>query len=76
MIKNSLKLILITLFLISPGFAQKVYLRGRVVDKDYKAIQGAQVKLFKANKTQHTDWEVSLISKSILLLYRIGGSPI
>lgn len=57
MIKNSLKLILITLFLISPGFAQKVYLRGRVVDKDYKAIQGAQVKLFKANKTQHTDWE-------------------
>jgi len=57
MIKNSLKLILITLFLISPGYAQKVYLRGRVVDKDYKAIQGAQVKLLKANKTQQSDWE-------------------
>lgn len=57
MIKNSLKLILVTLFLISPGYAQIVYLRGKVVDKDYKAIQGAQVKLFKANKTQQTDWE-------------------
>ncbi len=57
MVKNSLKLILITLFLISPCYAQKVYLRGRVVDKDYKGIQGAQVKLFKANKTMQTDWE-------------------
>ncbi|NLL12091.1 MAG: T9SS type A sorting domain-containing protein [Fibrobacter sp.] len=57
MIKKTFKLILFTLFLISPGYAQKAYLRGRVVDKDYKAIQGAQVKLVKANMTQHTDWE-------------------
>lgn len=57
MIKKAFKFALISMFIISPGYSQKVYLKGRVVDKDYKAIQGAQVKIIKANKTQSTDWE-------------------
>jgi protocatechuate 3,4-dioxygenase beta subunit len=46
---------LISLFLITPLSAQKVYLKGRVVDNNNSPVQGAQVELVKANKTQTTD---------------------
>lgn len=46
---------LISLFLINPLSAQKVYLKGRVVDNNNSPVQGAQVELVKANKTQTTD---------------------
>ena len=50
--------VLILLFIFSEGYAQlKMDLKGRVVDKDMKPIEGAQVKLLIAKKSQITDNE-------------------
>ena len=48
---------LIPLFVFSIGYGQQTGLRGRVVGKDNKPVQGAEVKLIVAEESRTTDWE-------------------
>ncbi|HEX2957775.1 MAG TPA: hypothetical protein VHO70_13150 [Chitinispirillaceae bacterium] len=58
MVRNVLKFVVIsTIFLVSTGFSQNTELKGKVVDNNNQAVQGAQVRLVKANRSQTTDWE-------------------
>lgn len=66
MIKKTVHLvILLSLCVFSTGYGQEG-LRGRVIDKDSKPIQGAQVQLVLAKKTVTTDQNGSFFSKSLL----------
>jgi hypothetical protein len=49
-------IVVMFLFFVSICYSQEG-LRGRVVDNNYQAIQGALVKLISADKSQTTDWE-------------------
>ncbi|MBN1130689.1 MAG: hypothetical protein JXA71_17000 [Chitinispirillaceae bacterium] len=49
--------VMMLLFIFSTGYGQETGLKGRVVDKDNKPIQGAQVRLITVKKSQTTDWE-------------------
>ena len=48
--------IVILLAVFSTGYGQDSGLRGRVVDKDSKPVQGALVRLIIAKNSQTTDW--------------------
>ena len=45
------------LLILSSGYGQDNGISGKVIDKDSKGVQGAQVKLIKAGKTRTTDGE-------------------
>jgi hypothetical protein len=58
MLKKAITILTIsTIFFASAGFSQNTELKGKVVDNNNAAVQGAQVRLVKANKSQTTDWE-------------------